>query len=252
MTETPQVLSRTGLNNRHLLNSILLKDWKTRLFIPQEWQQIAKLGLTSEFQGLLTGRNSKAGDLTGASSITETISEGISAAANAPFLILGVTAISFSNEHVMPTTKGIGSTGEIIHLLGTKNEQITIKFTTNKYPSVMGMYFREIIVRTLEQASIVYLIDEMVGSKPLLLKSYKLNKVANVNGAISGTFNFTTLSSVGFSRSQEADQLKQKLGAKKDAVQSKLGAVKTKTSKWMQSLHKTWSTAGIIQRAPRR
>lgn len=210
------VLKRIGLESQHVLNNIIMKDWRTRLYIPQSTQDISKLALLAEMQGILTGRLMNSTDITsGAIEASKTLLANlITYIVTAPFLVLGVTKIIFSNEHVIPTTKGIGSSGEILHLLGVKNEQITLNFTTNKYPSVFGMFLREIIAKTLREASLVYIIDEMVGVIPCIMKSYNIGKTAQLTGAIQGALQFTTLKQTGYSLGSSVKSLMKTLYGK--------------------------------------
>jgi len=178
-----------------MFSSYLFKDFQTRLFVPNSLGAVFKLALISEAQSLLTGEVSNAYQREGLElgSLLTTIGSAISELVNAPFLILGVTNISFANEHVIPTTKGIGSYGELIHLLGARNEQISLSFTTGKYPSVFGGFLRKIISQILREAQLVYIIDEMTGYIPTIMKSYKISKTGSMIGAISGTLNFISL-----------------------------------------------------------
>lgn len=110
---------------------------------------------------------------------------------------LGVTKIETSQDYVMPFSKGIGSTGETIHLLGARNEIINLQFTTDRYPGRMGSIIRGILQKTMEIAQVVYLIDDLFLATPCLIRKTRLSKEANYRGAIMGSLELVSLSTGG-------------------------------------------------------
>lgn len=110
---------------------------------------------------------------------------------------LGVTKIQTVQEYVMPFSKGIGSTGEVIHLLGAKNEMINLSFTTERYPGRMGYVLRAMLQYILEEAQVVYLIDDLFLATPCLIKKTKLSKEGLYRGAIMGELELVSLTTGG-------------------------------------------------------
>ena len=110
---------------------------------------------------------------------------------------LGVTKISTGQEYVMPFSKGIGSTGEVIHLLGAKNEMINLEFTTERYPGRMGYILRVMLQHVLQEAQVVYLVDDLFLATPCLIKKTKLSKEGVYRGAVMGELELVSLSTGG-------------------------------------------------------
>jgi len=216
-----------GFGVSQALSSYLLKDFRTKIFVPNITSKTLKLSLISQLQSLLTGQIQSSmihavNDDRFKDNFIQSMTRLITTVINSPFLILGVTGINFSNEHVIPTTKGIGSIGEIIHLLGVRNQQISLNFTTNKYPSVFGSFFRKVIEEILEKAYVVYIIDEMTGYMPTILKNYKLGKQGQMIGAISGSLNFINITKKG---STVSTSVNQSIKALKNANLSALSSI---------------------------
>jgi len=110
---------------------------------------------------------------------------------------LGVTKIQTSQEYVMPFSKGIGSTGEVIHLLGAKNEMINLEFTTERYPGRLAYVLRNMLQYVLEEAQVVYLIDDLFLATPCLVRKTKLSKEGLYRGAVMGELELVSLSTGG-------------------------------------------------------
>lgn len=110
---------------------------------------------------------------------------------------LGVTKIETSQEYTMPMSKGIGSTGEVIHLLGAKNEMINIEFTTDRYPGRLGYILRTLLQKILESTQVIYLVDDLFLATPCLVKKIKLSKQGNYRGAIMGELELVSLTTGG-------------------------------------------------------
>lgn len=110
---------------------------------------------------------------------------------------LGVTKIQTSQEYVMPFSKGIGSTGEVIHLLGARNEIINLEFTTEKYPGRLAYVLRGMLQHVLEEAQVVYLIDDLFLATPCLIKKTKLSKEGLYRGAVMGQLELVSLTTGG-------------------------------------------------------
>lgn len=110
---------------------------------------------------------------------------------------LGVTKITSQQEYVMPFSKGIGSTGEVIHLLGAKNEIINLEFITDDYPGRLSHIIKNILRKVLETAEVVYLIDDMFLATPCLIRKTKLNKQGSYRGAIMGEIELVSLTTGG-------------------------------------------------------
>lgn len=110
---------------------------------------------------------------------------------------LGVTKIETAQEYSMPFSKGIGSTGEVIHLLGAKNELINLEFKTDRYPGRLGYVLRAMLQKILETAQVVYLIDDLFLATPCLVRKIKLSKEGRYRGAIMGSLELVSLSTGG-------------------------------------------------------
>lgn len=106
---------------------------------------------------------------------------------------LGVTKIEATQDYVMPFSKGIGSTGEVIHLLGARNEMINLEFKTDKYPGRLGYLIKRILQKTLEMAAVVYLIDDLFLATPCLIKKSKIFKDGSYRGAVMGELELVSL-----------------------------------------------------------
>ena len=116
---------------------------------------------------------------------------------NAISVGLGVTKIETSQEYTMPLSKGIGSTGEVIHLLGAKNEIINVEFKTDNYPGRLGYILRSLLQKILETAQVVYLIDDLFLATPCLVRKTKLYKEGNYRGAVMGELELISLTTGG-------------------------------------------------------
>lgn len=125
---------------------------------------------------------------------TDKLKEIVSSVVDVLSVGVGVTEIEAINEYTMPMSKGIGSTGEVIHLLGAKNEQIRIKFNTDQYPGRLGILFRNLLQKVLEDADVVYLVDDMFTATPCLVKNFTIKKVGEYRGAIMGSMDLVSLS----------------------------------------------------------
>ena len=110
---------------------------------------------------------------------------------------LGVTKITSSQEYTMPFSKGIGSTGEVIHLLGAKNEIINIEFKTDRYPGRLGYVLRALFQKVLESTQVVYLIDDLFLATPCLVRKTKIYKEGTYRGAIMGELELVSLTTGG-------------------------------------------------------
>jgi hypothetical protein len=103
------------------------------------------------------------------------------------FLTLSVTDIKVRGEHVMPKSKGIGSIGEIIHIMGSRNEAITLNFTTDLFPGAFSGLLKYIVQATLQSAEVVYVIDDLLIASSCLIKTYELSKVGRLKSAVIGS-----------------------------------------------------------------
>jgi len=178
----------------------LFKDGKTKLVIPNLEIAItsAVTNLVSSYvtEPLTSSRNFFAGK----PSVSPTDIPIYVASILDIFIVgLGVTKIETAQDYVMPFSKGIGSTGEVIHLLGAKNEMIKLEFTSDQYPGRLGYLIRNIIQATLEMAEVVYLIDDLFLATPCLIKSFKLRKEGSYRGAVMGELEMVSLATGGSS-----------------------------------------------------
>ena len=173
------------------------KDVQTRLFIPNLQITVAD-ALTNLVSSYVTApfssRNSfffnkeavinfkDKGLISAVSNIIDVVTLG-----------LGVTKIEASQEYVMPLSKGIGSTGEVIHLLGARNELINIEFKTDNYPGRLGYVLRSLLQTILQTTQVVYLIDDLFLATPCLIRKTRLFKEGNYKGAVMGEIELVSL-----------------------------------------------------------
>ncbi len=213
----------------------LFRDDQTRLFIPNLQITVtdALTNLASSFvTAPYSSRNSffpstrkeinfrDTGLISAVTSLIDSISIG-----------LGVTKIETSQEYTMPLSKGIGSTGEVIHLLGAKNEIINLEFKTDNYPGRLGYILRSLLQKILETTQVVYLVDDLFLATPCLVRKSRIYKEGNYRGAVMGDIELISLSTGG-------NWIKDKLGGdsaiatraqkiKSSVVNSKLGRLAT-------------------------
>lgn len=165
----------------------LLQDNETRLLIPSNEVIFGGLlagGLTQILNNInLDAATTKRG-------VVENI---LQATLSGPLLTLGVTDIRIRGKMVLPRTKGIGAVGQIIHLMGSENEKLTLKFTTDRFPGAMSAILRKLIKITLEQADMVYVVDDLLAVAPCILIDYDLQKVGQLKSAIVGELKLEVL-----------------------------------------------------------
>ena len=189
----------------------LFRDGQTRLFIPNLQITITD-ALTNLVSSYVTAPYSSQnsffpntreevdfqdkGLISAVSSIIDAISIG-----------LGVLKIETSQEYTMPLSKGIGSTGEVIHLLGARNEIINIEFKTDNYPGRLGYILKSLLQKILETTQVVYLIDDLFLATPCLIRKSRIYKEGNYKGAVMGEIELISLTTGG-------NWIKDKLGGK--------------------------------------
>lgn len=143
---------------------------------------------------------------------------------------LGVTKIETSQDYVMPFSKGIGSTGEIIHLLGARNEIINLEFKTDRYPGRLGYIIKRLLQKIFEDAVVVYVIDDLFLSTPCLIRRMSLSKEGKYRGAVMGELELVSLSTgnnFANSNFNLKEGLKKFAGVVKAGIKSKAGAILT-------------------------
>jgi len=157
----------------------LLKDTETRLIIPSKEQLFLGLvgGITTNIVGALRTDNVTTEGL---------VQAGINSLLQGPLLTLGVTEISVGGKLILAKTKGIGSVGSILHILGSDNEEIKLKFTTKLFPGPMGSILKKMLKLTLDSADLVYVVDDLLAVAPCILLDYHIKKVGKLKTAIMG------------------------------------------------------------------
>lgn len=118
--------------------------------------------------------------------VRNTVADTIRFLSNTFSVGLGVTEIESINEYVMPMSKGIGSDGEVIHLLGARNEIIKLSFTTDEYGGSLGILFKNLLQKIMNDAILVFLVDDMYTAVPCLIRNFKIKKVAEYQNVIMG------------------------------------------------------------------
>lgn len=170
-------MTDTGRNYYLKLAGMGARDSETRLIIPASIMRNFSLGVMASIPGIV---DNTYGTGTALKDVLERIFAG-------GFLTLSVTEIIIKGEMVMPKSKGIGSIGEIIHIMGARNENITLNFTTDKFPGAFAGALKYIIQSTLQSADVIYVIDDLLVAAPTLLRTYELKKTGRLKSAIVGT-----------------------------------------------------------------
>jgi len=166
----------TARNYSYKLTSMATRDTETRIIIPSKIKQLFAAGAMTRLANTLPGQE--------LGSVARDVVERI---IKSGFLTLSVTEIRVRGEHVMPKSKGIGSIGEIIHVMGSRNEAITLNFTTDMFPGAFSGLLKYIVQATLQSAEVVYVIDDLLIASSCLLRTYELSKVGRLKSAIIGT-----------------------------------------------------------------
>ena len=178
-----------AFNINRAFQSSLIKDSETKLIVPTNRQLITGLvaGAATTLAQTISGEISNANS--GVSLAASTLSNIV----NTTLMALGVTSIEVGGQAVIAKTKGIGSIGEIIHLMGSKNEELRLEFTTDLYPGALANLLKRTISSVLDNADIVYVVDELLTVAPCLIETYKLRKVGKLKTAIQGELKFIML-----------------------------------------------------------
>jgi hypothetical protein len=164
-----------GRNYLMKLAGMGTQDSETRLIVPGKITRTFTLNYFAALPGLASGTKSN---------VFKDILERI---VTSGFLSLSVTDVMVRGEHVMPKSKGIGSIGEIIHVMGAKNENITLNFTTDKFPGVFSGALKYLIQAMLQNADVIYVVDDLLVASACLLRTYELKKVGRLKSAVVGT-----------------------------------------------------------------
>ncbi len=174
---SPPPTANFGRNYFAKLAGMGASDSETKLIVPAKIAKLFSLGTILSLPGIVDNYHPTGTSLKG---IVEKI-------ITSSFLTLNITEIVVKGEHVMPTSKGIGSIGEIIHVMGARNEKITLNFTTDSFPGSFSGVLKVIIQSILQSADVLYVIDDLIISAACLLKSYELKKVGRLKTAVIGT-----------------------------------------------------------------
>lgn len=173
----------------------LLRDTETRLIIPSK-EIIVGGALTGLATQLLSNADLEDLGFTSTRGMLDTLLRSV---LTGPLLTLGVTEIRIRGKMVLPKTKGIGSVGQIIHLMGSENERLNLKFTTDRFPGPMASILRKMLKITLDNADLVYVVDDLLAVAPCLLVDYDLHKTGQLKSAIIGDLKLEVLNTKGFS-----------------------------------------------------
>ncbi len=163
--------------NRNLyfkLAGVSASDSSTRLIIPSKIKDLFSLGFMASLPLLAENVNKRL------------LKDVLERVLTSGFLNVSVTKIKIKGEHVMPKSKGIGSIGEIIHLMGTKNELLTLDFATDDFPGAFSGILKKIIQSIVQTAGVVYVLDDLIITNACLIKTYEMEKVGSLRGVIVG------------------------------------------------------------------
>ena len=172
-----EVLSRM---NQYKELHALLSDNKTRLLIPTA-SVMGVSGAMTLFQSLLGDvGNDKIGDY-------------VSSLLSSPFVPLDVVKITANKEFVMPKTKGVGSNGEVLQLVGSRNEKITMHFFSNAFFGALRVVLKKIIEYAMDNAIVVYLVDDLLSVTPALIERYNLENRGMLKGTVVGEITLVSI-----------------------------------------------------------
>jgi len=179
------------------LASAVIDDSPTRLIIPTKQALVTGLigGITSSIRDQLEG-----------STIGSSIESLLSTTLNTTLLDIGVTGIEIEGNMINPRSKGIGSIGEVMFLMGSELEDLTIEFATERFPGPASHLLYRLIRDSLDYADIVYIVDDMVGVAPCIITKYKIKKVGKIKHIVKGRLTFAILRTKDFSGLQGAIQ----------------------------------------------
>jgi hypothetical protein len=182
----------------NFFQNLIYEDKKTRVIIPNTRALVGSL--TSTFASFFdqTRQTNPAFFFNHANRFSSNYLTGgvtglVNFAADALSIGFGVTKVMTKRSNVIPRSKGIGSTNEILHLLGSKNEEITVEFTTDNFPGILGYLFRQILNATLEEVDIIYLVGDMYVATPCIMESFQIYKDGVMKGAIMGSMSLIVL-----------------------------------------------------------
>lgn len=177
--------------------SQIFRDGKTKLVIPN-----LEIAITTAITNIVssfvtnpeeTSRTYFPSSISPIDFVSKNVSNIVSSILDTLIIGFGVTKIETTQDYVMPFSKGIGSTGEVIHLMGAKNEIINLEFKTDRYPGRLGFLFRTIVQKTLQTAGVVYLIDDLFLATPCLIMKSKISKEGSYRGAVMGELQLVSL-----------------------------------------------------------
>ena len=172
--------------------SALFKDNETRLLIPSK-----EVIIGGFLAGAAANLTQIYADDTGGEIGSGALQTLIRSVLTGPLLTLGVTKIRVKGKMVLPRTKGIGSVGQIIHLMGSENEKLSLEFTTDRFPGPIASILHDMIKITLESADLVYVVDDLMAVAPCILIDYDLYKIGKLRSAIVGELKFEVLNILG-------------------------------------------------------
>lgn len=98
---------------------------------------------------------------------------------------LKATAIRIRGELILPKSKGIGSVGEILHMIGSKNEEVHLEIIEDRFPGILGSTLKIMISKLLNRGSMVILVDDTLLTITAIIKNYDIHKSGLEDGIIT-------------------------------------------------------------------
>lgn len=100
---------------------------------------------------------------------------------------LKATDVRIRGELIFSKSKGIGSVGEILHIIGSKNEEVQLELTEDRFPGVLGSTLKIMMSKLLSRGSMVILVDDTFLTLTAIIKNYDIHKSGSEDGIITMT-----------------------------------------------------------------
>lgn len=176
------LLSR--LNKNRKLYKTLYADKKTLLVIPNV--QVVMADIVANFLQ---------GDLIGKAENVEydLLNTFTSSLVSSPFIPLDVVQISADKEFVISKSKGVGSNGEVLQLIGSRNEEVTLRFFSTEFMGAFKFILKRMIEYVMDNAITVFVVDDLLSVTPYLVTSYSFENRGMLKGVVVGKITLVSM-----------------------------------------------------------
>lgn len=176
------LLSR--LNKNRKLYKTLYSDKKTLLVIPNVQVVMADI-VTNFLQGDLIGR---------AENVEyDLLNTFTSSLVSSPFIPLDVVQIGADKEFVISKSKGVGSNGEVLQLVGSRNEEVSLRFFSTEFMGVFKFVLKRMIEYVMDNAITVFVVDDLLSVTPYLITSYSFENRGMLKGTVVGKITLVSM-----------------------------------------------------------